>query len=74
MATVCPSPHSPLLVRGGHLYTRSTSMPFADAPNISMKNVVFAALGRGQARHAGGKASWGWAAGGTATIYKRDAT
>eukprot|EP00964_Phaeocystis_antarctica_P045891 scaffold26462_cov46-Phaeocystis_antarctica.AAC.2 len=25
MATVCPSPHSPLLVRGGHLYTRSRS-------------------------------------------------
>eukprot|EP00964_Phaeocystis_antarctica_P056917 scaffold33617_cov57-Phaeocystis_antarctica.AAC.1 len=25
MATVYPSPHSPLLVRGGHLYTRSRS-------------------------------------------------
>eukprot|EP00964_Phaeocystis_antarctica_P077477 scaffold48101_cov66-Phaeocystis_antarctica.AAC.1 len=25
MATVCPSPHSPLLVRGGHLHTRSRS-------------------------------------------------
>ena len=44
IATVCPSPHSPPLVRGGHLlYTRSTGA----VPNTNMKNVVFGALGRG---------------------------
>ena len=43
MATVCPSPHSPLLVRGGRLHAFDKHALLAD-----MKNVVFAALGRGR--------------------------
>ena len=43
MATVCPSPHSPPLVRGGHLHAFDRRC----AQHLNMKNVVFGALGRG---------------------------
>ena len=43
IATVCLSPYSPPLVRGGHLHAFGAGA----APNTNMKSVVFDALGRG---------------------------
>eukprot|EP00964_Phaeocystis_antarctica_P114752 scaffold78702_cov55-Phaeocystis_antarctica.AAC.2 len=84
MATVYLRPHSPLFVRGGHTYTRSTGQCHTNMKNV----VVWRARQRhisgqrvgcgwvwggltGRMRHAGGTASWGWAAEGAPRQYMK---
>ena len=59
MAAVYLRPHSPPLVRGGHLHASlRQSGSFANALNTNRKNVWFGALGRGIYQ---GRVGWGWA-------------
>ena len=61
MATVCPSPHSPPLVRGGHLHAFDERLLCQCAQDLQHeKRLVWGALSRGPEASGGRGCGCGW--------------